>query len=121
MEVIHFLTSVVMQQFQSVLCSLCACQSKLVWCRKETKNKKTIIHQQEKPKGARTTIPGSDGGKGGERCWRFTVGRCTTETVWGNCIFIHWTNYLWEWVRGISQHPLSVRGFLLCACPSLQV
>lgn len=36
------------------------------------------------------------------------MGRCTTETVWGNSIFIHWTNYLWEWVRGISQHPLSL-------------
>lgn len=65
-----------------------------------------IHQQQKKPRGARTTIPGNDGGKGGERWWRFTGGRCTTETVWGNSVFIHWTNYLWEWVRGISQHPL---------------
>jgi len=40
-----------------------------------------------KQKGATTTIPGSDGGKGEERWWR-----CPTATVWGNVMFIHWTN-----------------------------
>lgn len=47
------------------------------------------------------------------------MGRCTTEMVWGNSILIHWTNYLWEWVRGISQHPLSLLFLLFCA--SLQI
>lgn len=62
-------------------------------------------------KGARTTIPGSDGGKGEERWWRFTVGRCTTEGDWGDSISIHWANYLRERVRGISQHPFALSAF----------
>lgn len=39
-------------------------------------------------KGATTTIPEGDGGKGKDRWWR-----CTTDGVWGNNIFIHRTNY----------------------------
>lgn len=62
----------------------------------------------KKAKCARTTIPGSDGGKDRDRWWRWTVGRCATEMVLGNGDFIHWTNYLGGWVWGTSQHPLSM-------------
>lgn len=44
-------------------------------------------------KCARTTIPGSDGGKEGGGRWR-----CATEVVLGNGDFIHWTNYWGGWV-----------------------
>lgn len=36
------------------------------------------------------------------------MGRCTTERVRGNRVFIHWTNYLREQIRGVSQHPLAL-------------
>lgn len=98
----------------STVCTPIVCKSYNIQSIKKTKSVKkqggenTPTTKETKKKGARTTIPGSDGGKGEERWWRFTVGRCTTETVWGNRIFIHWTNYLREQVRGTSQHPLAL-------------
>lgn len=44
-------------------------------------------------------VPGGDGGKG-------RGGRCTTQIDRGRDIFFHWTNYLWERIRGVSQHQL---------------
>lgn len=57
------------------------------------------VKQAGKAKGARTTLPESDGGKEGERWRRPTVGRCTTETVLGERNVIHRTNYSGWWVN----------------------
>lgn len=49
--------------------------------------------------GASGGVPGSDGGEGKGR-------RCTTQIDRGRDIFFHWTNYLWERIRGFSQRHL---------------